>query len=140
MVRLQLIDLNDNDINEIYLFSFIGLQSIVDLHFSMSEISKLNGLSFFRMPNLKHLNLSANRILTIAYSMCHWLTAIQSIDLRLNKIMFLKSLRLTSMLSTHTVNIYLDTMVCCCPLFKSINCFVNEKFVELPRLLFVTSM
>ena len=130
MIRLHLIDLHDNYIHELYLFTFMGLQSMLDLCLSRSAISKLNDLSFFGMLNLNHLDLSSNRITTLTYLMCHELTAIQTIYLRLNKIMFLEPLRLMSMFSIHTVTIYLDTMVYCCSLFKSIKCFVNEDMVN----------
>ena len=130
MIKLQLIDLHDNDIHEIYSYGFMGLLSMVDLNLNRFGINKLHDLSFFGMTNLKHLDLSANRLTTITYSMCHGLMAIQTIDLSLNEIMFLEPLRLMSIFSIHTVTIHLDTVVYCCSLFKSISCFVNESIVK----------
>ena len=130
MIRLQLIDLHDNDIHEIFSFGFMGLQSMVDLNLSRFGISNLHDMSFFGMPNLEHLDLSSNRITTITYSMCHGLFAIRTIDMRFNKIMFLEPLRLMSIFSMHTVTIHLDTVVYCCSLFKSFTCFVNENKVN----------
>ena len=126
MVKLTKLILKNNHIFEINSFIFKGLQSVINLNLSNFQIHTLHRLSFHGMTKLSYLDLSTNDIQTVRASVFWGLQNILTIDLRNNELILMEPLSQLSLSRPDQVSLYLDSILYCCSVHKSLTCYANS--------------